>query len=93
VAIEALATGLPVVGSASGGMPELVPAGCGMLVPAPVVWDRLITPTGEEMAAAVAEIYPRLEEYSAAARHHAEAAFDCRKWVEGHREIFSSLLP
>lgn len=93
VAIEALATGLPVVGSASGGMPELVPAGCGMLVPAPVVWDRLITPTGEEMAAAVAEIYPRLEEYSAAARHHAEAAFDCRKWVEGHFTIFSSFLP
>jgi glycosyltransferase involved in cell wall biosynthesis len=92
VAIEALATGLPVVGSASGGMPELVPADCGKLVPAPVVWDRLITPTGEEMAAAVAEIQPRLEEYSAAARRQAEAAFDCRKWVESHRSIFTSLL-
>ena len=93
VAIEALATGLPVVGSVSGGMPELVPTGCGKLIPAPLVWDRLITPTGEEMAAAVAEISPRLEEYSAAARRHAEAAFDCHKWVEGHHRIFSSFPP
>jgi glycosyltransferase involved in cell wall biosynthesis len=92
VAIEALATGRPVVGSASGGMPELVPEGCGKLVPAPLDWNRLITPTGEEMAAAVAEIQPRLEEFSAAARRHAEAAFDARRWVERHREIFLSLL-
>jgi len=92
VAIEALATGLPVVGSASGGMPELVPDGCGKLVPAPLDWDRLVTPTGAEMAAAVAEIQPRLEEFSAAARRHAEAAFDARRWVESHRAIFQSLV-
>jgi glycosyltransferase involved in cell wall biosynthesis len=92
VAIEALASGLPVVGSASGGMPELVPDGCGKLVPAPLDWNRLITPTGAEMAAAVAEIRPRLEEYSAAARRHAEEAFDARRWVEHHRTIFHALL-
>jgi hypothetical protein len=73
-------------------MPELVPAGCGKLVPAPLVWDRLITPTGDQMAAAVAEIQPRLNEFSAAARQHAESAFDCRQWVENHRAIFTSLL-
>jgi glycosyltransferase involved in cell wall biosynthesis len=92
VAIEALASGLPVVGSCSGGMPELVPADCGRLIPAPLSWNELITPTGEELAAAVGEIAPRLSEFSAAARRHAEAAFDSRVWVENHRAIFRSLL-
>lgn len=92
VAIEALASGRPVVGSASGGMPELVPAGCGVLIPAPLDWNRLITPTGAEMAAAVAEIFPRLDEFSAAARRHAETAFDARQWVEKHRAIFRPLV-
>ncbi len=92
VAIEALACGLPVVGSASGGMPELVPPSCGRLVPAPLNWDRLLTPSGEELAAAVREIVPRWEEFSRAARAHAEAAFDSRRWVERHEEIFRGLL-
>lgn len=92
VAIEALASGLPVVGSCSGGMPELVPADCGRLIPAPLNWDALVTPTGEELAAAVSDIAPRLSEFSAAARRHAEAAFDSRVWVENHRTIFRSLL-
>lgn len=92
VAIEALACGLPVVGSESGGMPELVPPACGRLVPAPLNWDRLITPTGAELAAAVNEILPRYAEFSAAARAHAEAHFDSRQWVARHAEIFDSLL-
>lgn len=92
VAIEALACGLPVVGSASGGMPELVPPACGRLVPAPLVWDRLITPSGPELAAAVQEIAPRWEEFSAAARAHAETHFDSCQWVARHAEIFHTLL-
>jgi len=91
VAIEALASGLPVVGSATGGMPEIVPVDCGRLISAPLDWDKLMTPTGQEMAAAVAEILPRLADFSSAARRHAEAAFDSRKWTESHRIIFQSL--
>jgi glycosyltransferase involved in cell wall biosynthesis len=92
VAIEALASGLPVVGSASGGMPELIPTDCGRLLPAPVDWEKLITPDGGELAVAVAEMLPRLPDFSAAARRHAVDAFDSRKWVEAHRGIFQSLL-
>lgn len=92
VAIEALACGLPVVGSASGGMPELVPPSCGRLIPAPLTWDRLITPSGPELAAAVQEILPRWVEISQAARAHAKAHFDSLRWVDRHGEIFRGLL-
>lgn len=92
VVIEALASGLPVVGSASGGMAELVPAECGALVPAPQVWDRLLTPTGLELAAAAQKLLPNLPAVAAAARRHAEWNFDAKDWVQRHREIFAGLI-
>lgn len=92
VVIEALASGLPVVGSASGGLPEMVPPACGELIPAPLVWDQLITPTGEELATAVKSLLPRLPAASLAARHHAETHFNGETWIKHHLEIFRLLL-
>ena len=92
VVIEALSCGLPVIGSASGGLPEMVPPSCGSLVPAPLSWERLITPTGEQLAAAVQSLVPRLQESARAARSLAEASFDGTKWLERHASIFRSVL-
>jgi len=92
VVIEALASGLPVVGSGSGGLPEMVPPECGELIPSAMTWTNLITPRPEELAAAVTKILPRLSEYSQAARRHAERTFDGARWVARHREIFQGLL-
>lgn len=92
VAIEALACGVPVVGSGSGGMPELVPPDCGRLIPAPTDWNRMITPEGGALAEAVADLLPRLEDFRRAARRHAEAAFSSAAWVDAHREICRGLL-
>jgi glycosyltransferase involved in cell wall biosynthesis len=92
VVIEALSSGLPVVGSASGGLPEMVPPSCGSLIPTPLSWEKLITPAGEQLAAAVASLLPRLSETALAARSHAEANFDGIKWVERHASIFRGVL-
>lgn len=92
VVIEALSCGLPVIGSASGGMPELVPPGAGILTPAPLVWDRMITPSAEEQAAAVQTIAGDLPAFSRAARAHAEAHFDAQQWTNQHRTILQGLL-
>jgi len=92
VVIEALASGLPVVGSASGGLVEMVPPSCGALIPVPLAWDRMITPDGKALARAVRSLLPRLPEASAAARTHAEKAFDGREWVARHGAIFNRLL-
>jgi len=92
VVIEALSCGLPVIGSASGGLPEMVAPSCGALVPAPLSWEKLITPTGEQLAAAVESLIPRLREAALAARAHAEANFDGTKWVERHASLFRRVL-
>jgi glycosyltransferase involved in cell wall biosynthesis len=92
VVIEALSCGLPVIGSASGGLPELVLPSCGVLIPAPLSWEKLIPPTGEQLAAGAESLIPRLRQTALAARSHAEANFDGAKWVERHASIFRSVL-
>jgi glycosyltransferase involved in cell wall biosynthesis len=92
VVIEALSCGLPVVGSASGGLPEMVPRTCGTLISVPLSWERLFTPTGEELATAVKSLIPKLREAARQARSHAEASFDGTKWVERHAGIFHRVL-
>lgn len=92
VVIEALASGIPVVGSASGGLPELISEECGFLVPAPLCWDRMITPTGAQLAEGVMNLFSRREAAAAAARVRAELLFDEERWVARHREIFQNLL-
>jgi glycosyltransferase involved in cell wall biosynthesis len=92
VPIEAMACGVPVVGTRSGGMPELVSNACGVLVDVPASWTKDISGDPEDLANAVEAVMSRHAEMSDAARAHAAIEFDVKKWVDRHEQVFEQLL-
>jgi glycosyltransferase involved in cell wall biosynthesis len=92
VVIEALACGLPVIGSRSGGLPELVGADGGVLIDVPLSWDHPAAPDPRQIANAVMQLIPSWPVHRRAARARAERLFDAASWVDEHRRIFASLL-
>lgn len=91
VVIEAMACGLPVVYSSTGGTPELVGVDAGYGVPGELDWNTPRPPSAEEMAEGVCVVAERLRSYSSAARERAVEYFDLKHWLQRHREIFEKL--
>lgn len=92
VPIEAMACGLPVVGTASGGMPELVPPGSGVLTPVAASWERDLAGDPGDLADAVERAMQNHAAMSRAARDHAVGTFDVNRWLARHEHVFRSLL-
>jgi len=90
--VEAMACGLPIVCSESGGVPELVGADAGICIPVEQGWDREIRPDPGLLAEAVLKVAGDLKKYSQAARQRAVDKFDLKPWVKRHLEIFDTLL-
>jgi len=91
VVLEALACGVPVVHSATGGTPELV-GEAGVGVPSETTWERDVPPDPQAMADAVHAVLESLETFRGTARARAVERFDLAPWVERHRVLFAELV-
>lgn len=90
--IEAMACGLPVLFSASGGVGELVGNEAGIGLPVPEDWNEIHVPSAEEIADGMMQVAANREGLSTAARKRATDKFDIRNWIDRHRTVFSTLL-
>lgn len=91
--LEAMACGLPVVYSASGGVSELVGPDAGVGLAISENWsDVMKTPCAEDIGAGMVEVARNSEAMGQAARSRAEAQFEITYWIDRHRDIFRQLL-
>jgi glycosyltransferase involved in cell wall biosynthesis len=90
VVVEALASGLPVVFSQTGGVPELVTSAEGVGVKSLCSWEQFTPPPPEDLGAGIVKIFSDYEQYSQRARLRAETHFGVESYLAKHAEIFSA---
>ncbi len=90
--VEAMACGLPVVYSATGGVTELVGKDAGVGVDGPLDWERDHPPEVSGLTRAAEKVIGDLPFYSKAARRRAVEKFDVQPWLKRHGVIFKQLL-
>lgn len=92
VPIEAMSCGVPVAGTDSGGMPELVTGQTGILAPVAKSWTHDLAGEPTDLADAVEGIMQNHAAMSRAAREHAVRTFDVGRWLARHEEVFRQVL-
>ena len=90
--LEAMACGLPVLYSHSGGVPELVGPDAGIGLPLPEDWEKVHVPTAAAIGEGMLKMAQHHQGMAAAARSRAVACFDISTWIARHRVVFERLL-
>ncbi len=90
--LEALACGLPVLYSATGGVPELAGDEAGVALACDEDWERRRCPDADVVAEGMLKIAANHGPLAAAARRRAVERFDIGPWIERHRAVFNELV-
>lgn len=90
--LEALATGLPVLYSASGGVPELVGDEAGVGLAVEQTFEYAAVPSSQAIAEGMVKIVRHRETMGASARRRAVERFSLPHWFARHRSVFNDLL-
>lgn len=90
--LEALASGLPVLYSHSGGVPELAGTDAGVPLPCAEDWDTTQAPTPEAIGTGMLRLAAGHRTFAATARQRAVERFDIGHWIDRHRAVFIELL-
>tara|TARA_B100000614_G_C14431889_1_gene446487 strand:- start:387 stop:875 length:489 start_codon:yes stop_codon:yes gene_type:complete len=92
VVIEALSSGLPVLYSKSGGVPELVGDEAGIGLKCESSWEKVCVPTPKEIGEGMIQVVSKSDGMAEAARRRACSMFDISYWVKRHQELFNQML-
>jgi glycosyltransferase involved in cell wall biosynthesis len=89
--IEALASGIPIVGFDSGALRELVPEGAGIIIPYGGDPWKLEVPNVSALPEAIDKVLKRWDDFSRNARRAAEERYDIEKVSDAYLCIAQSL--
>lgn len=90
--LEAMACGLPILYSSSGGVPEQVGPAAGIGLPVPETFEEDVAPEPNAIAEGMAQIMRGWDAMAAAAQARAVEQFDLSMWFARHEAIFRSLV-
>jgi glycosyltransferase involved in cell wall biosynthesis len=90
--LEAMSSGLPVLYSASGGVPELVGTDAGVGLAVPESFEEDVVPEPAAIAEGMNTIIRQQPAFSAAARRRAMERFDLPQWLARHDAVFEQAL-
>ncbi len=91
VVLEAMSCGLPVLYSASGGIPEMVGLDAGVGLSVPETFTDNPVPDCQAIVDGMSKIISNRQNYAIAARLRAQQKFDVSLWAQRHLEVFKKL--